>query len=514
MYKVLVVDDNLIIRKSIIARINWNSMDFEIIGEASNGEEAYDLIYELRPDIVICDIKMPKLDGLTLIEKTKDKFSNIKFIIISGYDDFKYTKKAIIFNVVNYILKPINTDELITALVTAKEDIIKFKNHQEQNKIIQTTHDFNTFCDHNTQILSYLNNTIPQDNIIHFLNKLYINISDSKLVMVAVNTVSNATNLNLIYNLYEHLNNHNDSDIYAFKLTENIFIIILNPLYIPKIILQTKIILNKNGFSNIYFGCSSIVTPCEKFGTCFRECVDALYYRFLISPPITGIYCYKKIDSINVSLDDLDSYKISLNLGAKKQALETINKIFSHLTNREVNSSILKFIVGAIINTINNVLLNNNLDKTILQENSFYSYFLMKFNTLAEILHYFINITEDICTNINSNITEDKYKEIISYIKRNYNKPITVQSISEKFHMNTNYIGQLIKKQTGHTFNQYINTLRIDYAKEILSKQSEIRLSELAHSIGYADYQYFSRVFRKLTKYSPTEYINKNIPNS
>ena len=119
MYKVLIADDNALIRKSIIKRIPWQKLDMECVGEAENGKETAQLIEKLQPDIVITDIKMPVADGFFAIEATKDRFPSTQFIIISGYDDFAYLKQSIQFQVLNYILKPIDTEELIESLKKA-----------------------------------------------------------------------------------------------------------------------------------------------------------------------------------------------------------------------------------------------------------------------------------------------------------------------------------------------------------------------------------------------------------
>src|SRR5690554_5693644 len=113
MHKVLIVDAELFVRKGLINLIDWSSLQFQICGEAENGQQALDLIKQLSPDLVIVDIRMPLLDGLELIRQVNTEGGHQPFfIILSGDPDFSYAQQALSFNVSNYILKPVDEDEL------------------------------------------------------------------------------------------------------------------------------------------------------------------------------------------------------------------------------------------------------------------------------------------------------------------------------------------------------------------------------------------------------------------
>ena len=114
MIKILIVDDEPFIRQGLKILINWEEYGYEIVGEAANGIEAIKVLEEKEIDLIIADIKMPEMNGIELIEYVHDNIlSEIKFIMLSGYYEFEYAKKAIKYNVTDYILKPIQKDELI-----------------------------------------------------------------------------------------------------------------------------------------------------------------------------------------------------------------------------------------------------------------------------------------------------------------------------------------------------------------------------------------------------------------
>lgn len=116
MYRLIIVDDEEEVRKAIIEKIEWNKYGFEIVGEADNGIEAMDAVEKVLPDVILTDIKMPYMDGLTLAENLKDKFPTIKIIFLTGINEFECAQRAVKLNVIDYILKPFSSAEMMEML--------------------------------------------------------------------------------------------------------------------------------------------------------------------------------------------------------------------------------------------------------------------------------------------------------------------------------------------------------------------------------------------------------------
>lgn len=131
MYKVVIADDDSLFRRNLINSIDWNAYGLKVTGEAANGRELLDLVEETTPDIVICDIKMPVMDGISVLKNIPDT-ERLKFIILSGYNDFEFTKQAIIYGAFDYALKPLDLEELSGILMRAVEvlnESIMQRNH-------------------------------------------------------------------------------------------------------------------------------------------------------------------------------------------------------------------------------------------------------------------------------------------------------------------------------------------------------------------------------------------------
>ena len=137
LYKLMIVDDEEEIRLGVIKKINWEEYGFMIVGDAENGQEALELAEKLRPDVIMTDIKMPFMDGLELGKKVIDIIPSTKIIIFSGSDDLEYAHQAIKINVVEYVLKPINSIELIEVLKRLKDKLDKEYDEKRNIEVLQ-----------------------------------------------------------------------------------------------------------------------------------------------------------------------------------------------------------------------------------------------------------------------------------------------------------------------------------------------------------------------------------------
>lgn len=140
MYRVIVVEDSLVLRKGIVCTTNWSTLNCEIIADASNGIEGEALINSLKPDIVITDIRMPGMNGLEMVKKIKDD-TNIKFIIITAFNEFEYAKQALKLGAVDYISKPIEDGAIEAAVIKATSLLDEEKEYRKFKEKLEDVED-------------------------------------------------------------------------------------------------------------------------------------------------------------------------------------------------------------------------------------------------------------------------------------------------------------------------------------------------------------------------------------
>ena len=116
LYRIMLVDDEEEVRKAMIRQMDWEQLGFTVAGDAENGRDALEKLEQLEPDVVMTDIRMPYMDGLALTARIREKYPSVKILIFSGYDDFEYAQQAIKLHVTEYILKPVNSQELAEIL--------------------------------------------------------------------------------------------------------------------------------------------------------------------------------------------------------------------------------------------------------------------------------------------------------------------------------------------------------------------------------------------------------------
>ncbi len=176
-YTVILVDDEEEVRQAIINKLDWEAIGFQVIGDADNGEDALELAERLRPDVVMTDIKMPFMDGLTFSNKLKQIYKDIKIIVFSGFDEFEYAQEAIKLEVEEYILKPINAAELKSVFTRIKE---KLDNEINQKRDIDQLHKYyleSLPVMKEQFLIGLLEGRLSKQRIVEFMNSYELNLN-------------------------------------------------------------------------------------------------------------------------------------------------------------------------------------------------------------------------------------------------------------------------------------------------------------------------------------------------
>ena len=516
MYKVLVVDDNTLIRKSIIKRIQWDTLNMVCVGEAANGAQAREMIDELLPDIVITDIKMPKEDGLFVIRHMRDRYPGIQFIVISGYDDFTYLKQSVQLQVINYILKPIDTAELTQTLQQAVTRIQKF---QETCALQDKASNYKTLYDQeklNSIFQSFLTSATDFNTFSEQLNQISCPFLKSHCCCIILNIpTGQAIETTLSHEIQTQLE----------SLLEELFYpsgcIILNPYHGTYVSILSRTdghALSQRHIEqcytavqkllpsqyNVYLSCSTSVSI-KKMRDAYQEALMLMLQRFLPSEANKTIFMPIHPISCAENYTFQSEWMIAFDL----QLFDECKRIL-HEVLEKANRSLDVFASSALqlLDTINHCC-TNKIGQPVFVLHSRELYLLMFASqqqledALCAVLDKLSMSTEQV----------DLGESVVKYLNENFTKPLTLQGLSELFHVNQIYLGQLIKKKTGQPFNSLLNSLRVNYAAESIRKNPDISFKNLAFSLGFTDAHYFTKVFKQYYSQTPSEYRTQILEN-
>ncbi|MCG8485737.1 MAG: response regulator [Clostridia bacterium] len=514
MKSIIIVDDELTIRKGIASFLEKYDK-YVILDICQNGKEAYYSTIKNNPDIVITDVKMPMMDGLTFIEKCKHL--NTKFLILSGYDEFNYMKKAHLLNVVeDYLLKPIDNHELITSLDKIAEKIdLNAKEDAFINNLLGHIFVEDTFL--SPQVYNVLE------------NKYGIDIASIQILLISAD-FSKCGITDCITKAKEYIEKYLlqtiKSNFLIFIKKQKIVIITSKYNIVEKNIpqfLKTLLIKIKNKFQlDIVVGVSSPSSDVTSF--------EKLYYNTLLSLTRKIYKTDKRILFQNVYWFDMDEKELN-NLFSKEKKLlfeylkehklieckDLMKHIFEKLDNERIPPYAMFVLVkdlqlfferlfsGRNISKISSGLMEIETDIEKVTANIFMhtkkQIEEMIYQSIEELNNYLIEKNKK-----TGNIIED----VINYINVYYMEDITLDTICNNFYINASYFSKIFKERTGMNYNKYLTDVRIAKSKNLLSS-TNLKVFEISKIVGYNDPKYFSKVFKENTNLSPAEYKKTQI---
>lgn len=519
MYKVLLVDDESMIRNGIKNSVPWAELGITEVKTAANGLEALGMISSFQPEIVLTDIRMPEMDGLELLEQIKSTSPETKVVILSGFDEFSYAQKAVKLGAFDYLLKTANLNEIKNVILSAINAI-----KQQQMKHQQLVTGWPLYREKLFQQLFYARQ--PWVEVSEKLNAVGI---DSKewiyvLAVAEIGTSENATQNSPILQeqinwiAEEHLGQHGYCFegkydefvwIYLFENEEsypdqlNIFINKCND------ILKT---IYKNFGLNLHIGMSEIGLGLEQIRKCYEEAAESIEAQSL--PGKGGITQYQSVEQTdrNYFLSKTQERNLIslLRTGDHASICQTIEIIFdstfkpAKLSKVRLQQFLVDLFSLAIL-----VLREYDLEVEIV--------FGQKFLYLEEIKQ--IKDWQEAKNWLAERMAKEaryilehklvKNKTVVesakSYIEAHYPENLTLTRVAETVHMSPNYFSSVFSSEAGQSFMEYLTSRRIEKAKLMLVDK-DAKAFEVGEKVGYDNPQYFSRIFKKYTGMSPSEY--------
>lgn len=521
MYKILIVDDEPLIRQGLKKKIQWTSFGFEIIAEAKNGLEALELTKSINFDVIIADMKMPKMDGVELLKALKENKINTKIIVISAYSDFYYTHNTIRFGAFDYILKPIDAEELTTVILNLK-------------KVLDLEHQ---------SLLSEVGSTSIEP-IFHAKNNFLKNFSPAYLLdKTGVTPQILDLDMALIYNHYVCLVIYTKDDINSRffdmvmntsqKMAEiNRFVssVFKNPIYAHHIFIiwgfSEELTASLPALVETFHGSIRNQTPqgnaigigcvCDNFNQInysFTTALNALNYRSIHNSNTTIFSDDLKTIStkpISYSPEQENSFLVSLEICNWDEMKFNIETFFSTLkeepdiTFRQVYKlcSEFLFLCERMLRKYESGLEN------IFKEDITTIDYIASTGSLTDLQQWFSEVMYKIMQHIKIKKSKEVgtiIEDIINYIVDYFFEDIRLNDLADRYHLNKCYLSTVFKDYAGQNFIDMLTKIRMEKAVEFL-RENKFKVYEVAQKVGYHDQRYFSKLFKKYYGVSPNRY--------
>ncbi len=526
MYSVFAVDDEPIVLEGIRSKIDWEGSGFTFAGEATDGEIALSMIHEIKPDILITDIKMPFMDGLQLAQAIKQTQPWIKIIILSGHDEFDYAKKAISIGIEDYLLKPFTPEELLTSLNKTAVQIDKER--KQLSDISRLREELKS-----SEALikkEFLNNLVhgaeEMSTVIQKSSELGLNLI-SRYYKVLISRIESRTNstqnqqeacsllnsystaINEAVSFFHHSNllvcifkgsTQEELDDNSFRAAETI-----------------SHIATKNEDCTVLTAMGKTVEHLSQLNTSYEDAKKILQAsnnnenRIISSDDLAG----EEIGNTNadtlLDLKEGDPLVDKLKYAAKgdiqgiiEESMSLIKKnpdqfsVFASYLLVDLIFAVSKLVekLGGNIKELNPEILQRKfIDDAVSDEARFKK-------TLEQVLIFALEFRDSKMTG--------KYADVIlkakRYIEENYaDQNTTLTTVAQAVALSPNHFSTIFSQECKTTFIEYLTNVRLENAKRLM-RETDMKGYDIAYECGFSDPHYFSYIFKKNTGLSPREY--------
>lgn len=525
MYKLMIVDDEQSIRNGMANGIPWNDWGFEVIALASDGIEALDLIKQNKPDVVISDIKMPKMGGVELMQKLKKEYPEIKMIILSGYNDFEYLNMAIKNSVVEYLLKPTDIDEFEECFKRIKKEIDdeRCRIHEiEKNRVYYLDNVLNIY------LLGYMDDEIAETDKM-MIKDFGIDVLNSAIAMVRVEWNDDVHDEGKLFKKSSNLKDlcnkctSNTNNICHFFLSQtNRVVAIISSLKhdidYDSIVSDLQSVLDnltEQIDGRIYISVGMITDEDNLVSNSYEQALSVAHQRLNNNESAISIYKDNKKRETKYKTISFD-YKIineSIMKNNRRKIYAEIDRVFEILSKIDDYQYVARVCLELLF-YLSRWSLKYNIDFELIMNKLNIGYEdIRKVVGIEKRKNIIIKILDTLCDYINEHLQSDTKnntlaKTIKDYIDKEYMKNyMSLEYISGKVKKSATYVSKIFKDEYGQNFSEYITQKRIEKSKELLENPS-IKIYEIADMMGYADVSNFIKVFKKVYGMSPGDYRN------
>ena len=500
MQKVLIIDDEPIIREGLKNVISWNEYGYEICGVGVDGRDGLNKIRSHQPDLILLDIRMPGLSGIDLVKQIRKENNRVKIIILTAYSSFSYAKELMGYGIESYLLKPIDEHELV-------EILEKISMERDEEKRLASQLELYNQLNEDKSLRALLESEL--DDVSQEVKE---RLEDKALQVARISSEIDETN-------DQWLTNEVDKTPEQIKMIRrdshnHLLFIDLEESEVKNFLERVWERFNRYGDHHIVLMLGSKVDRIEDVVKSYHQVKELENIHFCFSEE--NILIYDELhfeDKTNISLsNEIDSERIfhylefndTVNIQNELLAIEKYYQSTRYSKER-IKVEVFEWTISMLQIIQTNypslsIISRDGLENAIHQQENLQAIIQLIYEKLLEMGKEFNGYSS-----AKGNIVE----QVKKYIDRYYYKDITLKSVADLFHYNRAYLGKVFKRQTGDYFNVYLHKVRIAESKKLLLDK-QYKVYEIAKQVGYSNSDYFYKNFKLYEGLSPKEYQMRN----
>lgn len=532
--KLVIVEDEPALRNNMAHHIPWEKNGIEVVGLSGDGKDAFELINRKMPDLLLLDIQMPEVDGLTLARQIRASGLEMKIIILSGHDDFEFAQSALEVGVSRYLLKPALAEEILEAVTDAGRVLREERQHRHNQMQIENKWNENLPSLKNAFLQSWVNGKYSELEIFRHSQSLGIEIDESSQFAVLIVETDPLTDIEQRFNKSDYpLLQFALHSIAEDTLGNQKCLVFQDTNYITTIIMIKSLEEDEERFiEKIHSSAGRLLSLCKD---CLKvtasagigELTDnvtavfqsylhakqALSERIVYGQDIAIPYRDNK-NALNINTMGPGwekQIRIGLEVGKPDEVLRYLSCL---INDRTENSSTVQVYERTLLA---NMALAQFIHSQgwgiheVLKEDSLFFFNLYELKSKDQILEWMKRVVHRIVSysskRRNTN-AQELISSIITMIDSQMQDDINLYSISEKLHINSSYLSRLFKQHIGKPFSSFLFERKMERAMELLSEGAKV--SEAANQVGYRDVSHFGKAFRKHWSITPGEVKRKS----
>lgn len=522
MYKVLLVDDEILDLKGMQTFIPWKELGMQVAHAVTSGFAAADIIESESIDILVTDVRMPNMSGLELARKALDKQERIKIIFVSGYQDFNYVKQAMALNACSYVVKPMDDNELIESLQKLAEELDAERRKEETEQFYKGM----IPIVRNEHLIQLLEGSLEEGALQALVREYELNLMSWPVRVVVAErdewmlqrgeeepepeTDMSGLFLHSVFQACDRL-----GIAHVCKLGGNRVGMIMDQEKTPELLREALTNGQFDSAFTVTIGAGEAADLPRGLKESYRHALAALDYKVfagkgrVIRHEELQHAQMKDVQSLDIQLDALFEAMTEYDLVKVHDELGMLYGLANHLRSKYTIQNFTVFLImklDAHLQKIGeNLFQMLNLDLGSLDD-------LLRYETMDEIhswLRYRIYELSELLQNKKQKKNWKLAHEIAADVKQRLHENITLKDVAEKYSFSPNYLGQIFKEEMNTGFSDYVATLRMEKAGELLAN-TNLKVYEIANLIGYRYLPYFSRQFKEYHGMTPLEYRRKS----